>query len=247
METTPRLNARLKLGYGLGQFGWAAKDVCFHYFLFFYYTQFLGLSASLAGLAALLALVADGISDPIIGQVSDNWRRGKWGRRHPLMAMALLPFIAALIAIFNPPPGLEQSSLFAWYLVMAIAVRTFLTLYTVPHMALGAELSEDYQERTSISVYRNAFGYVGGLLIQVAAWFVVIPTATEAGNTAQGYSNVGIVAALIATFGMTIAFFSTRSRIPYLVRTSVEQQSRPWYTAFIDILSVFQHPSAFSQ
>ena len=244
METTPRLNARLKLGYGLGQFGWAAKDVCFHYFLFFYYTQFLGLSASLAGLAALLALVADGISDPIIGQVSDNWRRGKWGRRHPLMAMALLPFIAALIAIFNPPPGLEQSSLFAWYLVMAIAVRTFLTLYTVPHMALGAELSEDYQERTSISVYRNAFGYVGGLLIQVAAWFVVIPTATEAGNTAQGYSNVGIVAALIATFGMTIAFFSTRSRIPYLVRTSVEQQSRPWYTAFIDILSVFQHPSA---
>ena len=244
METTPRLNARLKLGYGLGQFGWAAKDVCFHYFLFFYYTQFLGLSASLAGLAALLALVADGISDPIIGQVSDNWRRGKWGRRHPLMAMALLPFIAALIAIFNPPPGLEQSSLFAWYLVMAIAVRTFLTLYTVPHMALGAELSEDYQERTSISVYRVAFGYVGGLLIQVAAWFVVIPTATEAGNTAQGYSSVGIVAALIATFGMTIAFFSTRSRIPYLVRTSNEQQGRPWYLAFTDILAIFKHPSA---
>ena len=77
------LPIRTKFTYSLGQFSWAAKDTSFHYFLFFYYTQFLGLSASLAGLAALLALTADAISDPVVGQVSDNWRGGKWGRRHP--------------------------------------------------------------------------------------------------------------------------------------------------------------------
>ena len=187
-----QLPFRTKFSYSLGQFAWGAKDTSFHYFLFFYYTQFLGLSASLAGLAALLALVADAISDPIIGQVSDNWKGGKWGRRHPFMAAAIVPFPLFLIAIFNPPEGLSQQLLFAWYLGNAIIIRTFLTLFTVPHLALGAELSEDYEERTSIATFRNLMGYTGGLSIQVIAWFVLIPAATAAGMVATGYRNVGV-------------------------------------------------------
>ncbi|GIR72116.1 MAG: hypothetical protein CM15mP74_33670 [Halieaceae bacterium] len=113
-------------------FGWASKDTCFHYFLFFYYTQFLGLSPSFAGLAALLALIADGISDPIIGQLSDNWDSKKWvvDTRSWLLR---LPYCAALLAIFNPPAELSQTALFAWYLVFAITVRTFLTFYGAPY------------------------------------------------------------------------------------------------------------------
>jgi GPH family glycoside/pentoside/hexuronide:cation symporter len=235
---------RTKFAYSLGQFSWAAKDTAFHYFLFFYYTQFIGLSASLAGLAALLALVADAISDPIIGQVSDNWRGRKWGRRHPFMAMAIVPFPLFLIAIFNPPADLSQNLLFAWYLGNAIIIRTFLTLFTVPHLALGAELSEDYEERTSIATFRTLMGYTGGLSIQVIAWFVLIPTATAAGAVAMGYRNVGFVAAGIAVIGMAISFWGTRSRIPYLAQTSEAQQSRPWYYAFSDVVAMLKHHSA---
>ena len=57
-DVAPPLSRPTLLAYGIGQFAWASKDVCFHYFLFFYYTQFLGLSASLAGFAAMLALIA---------------------------------------------------------------------------------------------------------------------------------------------------------------------------------------------
>lgn len=240
----PPLSFWQKFSYGLGQFGWASKDTCFHYFLFFYYTQFLGLSPSLAGLGALLALVADGISDPIIGQVSDNWKAGKLGRRHPFMALALIPYGAALLAMFNPPAELSQGELFAWFLVFAITVRTFLTLFTVPHMALGAEMTEDYSERTAISVYRNSLGYVGGLSIQVIAWFMVIPAATSAGDAGEGYRNVGFVAVALAMAGMGAAWLGTRSRIPYLSRTSDKQKSRAWYYAFVDIITVIRHPSA---
>jgi glycoside/pentoside/hexuronide:cation symporter, GPH family len=244
LQPIPPLTKLHKFCYGLGQFGWASKDTCFHYFLFFYYTQFLGLSPSLAGLAALMALVADGISDPIIGQLSDNWRSKRWGRRHPFMALGLVPYIAALLAIFNPPTGLPETALFAWYLVFAIVIRTFLTLYTVPHMAMGAELSDDYQERTSISVYRNSLGYVGGLSIQVIAWFLVIPAAVAAGVPGEGYSNVGYIAAALALAGMGAALFGTAPRIPYLLQTSDEQKARPWYYAFKDIIQVLRHPSA---
>lgn len=238
------LSFRTKFSYSLGQFSWAAKDTSFHYFLFFYYTQFLGLSASLAGLAALLALTADAISDPIVGQVSDNWRGGKWGRRHPFMAAAIVPFPLFLIAIFNPPESLSQYQLFAWYLANAIVIRTFLTLFTVPHLALGAELSEDYEERGSIATFRNLMGYVGGLSIQLAAWFVLIPMATAAGAAAMGYRNVGFVAAALAVVGMMVAFWGTRDRIQYLAKTSEAQQARPWYYAFGDVVSMLKNHSA---
>ena len=72
-----KLNKKTRFSYGVGQVAFSAKDTCFQFFLFFYYTQIFGLSASLAGLAALLALVADGISDPIIGQISDNFKKDK--------------------------------------------------------------------------------------------------------------------------------------------------------------------------
>lgn len=238
------LPLRTKFAYSMGQFSWAAKDTSFHYFLFFYYTQFLGLSASLAGLAALLALAADAISDPIVGQVSDNWRAGKWGRRHPFMAWAIIPFPLCLIAIFNPPESLTQTQLFAWYLGNAVVIRTFLTLFTVPHLALGAELSEDYEERTSIATFRNLMGYAGGLSIQVVAWFILIPTATAAGMVAMGYRNVGFVAAGLAAVGMIAAFWGTRNRIQYLGQTNESQRARPWYYAFGDVVTMLKNHSA---
>jgi glycoside/pentoside/hexuronide:cation symporter, GPH family len=237
------LRQRHNIAYGLGQFAWASKDTCFHYFLFFYYTQFLGLSASLAGLAAMFALIADGISDPLIGSFSDNLRSKKWGRRHPFMLFAILPYAGALVAIFNPPESLSQGELFTWFLVFAITVRTFLTFFTVPHMALGAELTPDYSERTTVATYRNTLGYVGGLTIQVCAWFLIIPAATSAGDVADGYRNVGFFAAALAILGMGVAALGTRSRIPYLVQTSKAQQDRPWWSAFVDITAILKQHS----
>ncbi len=242
--TAPALTNKNKIAYGLGQFAWASKDTAFHYFLFFYYTQFMGLSASLAGLAAMLSLIADAISDPLIGQISDNWKRGKWGRRHPFMIAAIVPYCAALIAIFNPPAEISQSALFAWYLGWAIVVRSLLTLLTVPHMALGAELTEDYAERTSVATFRNILGYLGGLTMQITTWFVLVPAATAAGAVAMGYRNVGFLGAAIAFVGMAVAVLGTRHRIPYLVETSEQQQGRPWYYAFKDVLSLLRQRSA---
>ncbi len=234
-----RLSTGVKLSYGMGQLGWAAKDTCFQFFLFFYYTQMLGLSPSLAGLAALLALIADAISDPIIGHMSDTWKLGRLGRRHPFMLIAVVPFCISFVAIFNPPAELSQMQLFSWYLVMAILIRTFLTLFTVPHMALGAELSGDYTERTSIAVYRNLVAYMGGLSIQVVAWFVLIPVAVAAGHTANGYRYVGYLAAVVAFIGMLVAIYGTRKEIPRLVKATRLQTPRPWYFAFIHLLGLF--------
>jgi len=237
---TQKLSKQIKVNYGLGQLGWAAKDTCFQFFLFFYYTQMLGLSPSLAGLAALFALIADAVSDPVIGHISDHWHSKKWGRRHPFMLISIVPFCVSLIAIFNPPAELSQMQLFSWYLALAIIIRSCLTLYTVPHMALGAELSDDYSERTSIAIYRNLLGYLSGLSIQVVAWFLLIPTAVAAGSMIDGYRNIGYLAAIVAAIGMTVAVFGTRGEIPRLMHLSERDNKRPWYYAFINLASLFR-------
>ncbi|MCA0900055.1 MULTISPECIES: MFS transporter [Microbulbifer] len=238
------LNKSTKNAYGMGQFAWAAKDSCFHYFLFFYYTQILGMSPSIAGLAALLSIIADAISDPIVGYFSDKSQSRRWGRRHGFMALSILPVSLSLFAIFNPPAGLDDGGLFAWYIGSAILVRTALTFFVVPHMAMAAELSDDYHERTNIVLHRTFWGYAGGISLQVLAWFILIPTATSNGDIASGYQNIGLAAALLSAVGMAIAVWGTRSRIPYLKQATSEQKSRAWHCAFTDIIQFFKIPSA---
>ena len=175
------MNFLTKLSYGVGQLSDGVKQSAFSTFLFFYYNQVLGLSGSLAGMAALLALMVDAITDPMVGQISDR-HRSKWGRRHPFMLAGAIPFGIAIVALFSPPDGLGQLGLFAWMLGGAISVRLMLTLFFVPHLSLGAELARDYHGRTSLIGYRVFFTYAGILLISVIGFAVFFPPTGEYSN-----------------------------------------------------------------
>jgi GPH family glycoside/pentoside/hexuronide:cation symporter len=187
------LNLLTKLSYGIGQLSDGVKQAAFGTFLFFYYNQVLGLSGSLAGAAALLALLVDAITDPMVGQLSDRFR-SRWGRRHPFMLAGALPFGLAMVALFSPPEGLDQSQLFAWMLIGAITVRLMLTLFFVPHLSLGAELVRDYHGRTSLIGYRVFFTYAGVLLTSVIGFTVFFPPTEAFTNgmlNRDSYPNFG--------------------------------------------------------
>jgi Na+/melibiose symporter-like transporter len=113
------MKTMLKLGYGIGQTSSGIKNATFAIFLFFYYNQVLGLSGSLAGMASLLALVIDAVTDPMVGQLSDRYQ-SRWGRRHPFMLVGALPFGFAIYLLFAPPAGLTEFGLFGWMLGFAI-------------------------------------------------------------------------------------------------------------------------------
>jgi Na+/melibiose symporter-like transporter len=82
---------RLRVVYGIGNLPEGVKTAAFGFFLLFYYNQVLGLSGSLAGVALLVAMCFDAVSDPLVGSWSD-FTRSKWGRRHPFMYLAAVPF-----------------------------------------------------------------------------------------------------------------------------------------------------------
>ena len=156
--------------YGIGAAAYGLKDNGFSYFLLFYYNQVLGLPGSYAGLAILIAMLFDAISDPLVGVWSDN-THSAWGRRHPFMYASAFPVAAAYLAIWNPPE-LSEIALFAYLTISCILVRFFITLYEIPSSAIVAELTHDYDERTRLLSYRYMMGWVGGLTMAMLNWGV---------------------------------------------------------------------------
>jgi Na+/melibiose symporter-like transporter len=147
---------RTKLAFGVGASAEAGTYIAFDVFNLLFYNNVLGLSGTLCGLAVTLALILDAIADPVIGFVSDRWR-SKLGRRHPFMYAAPLPLLISFYCIYTPPDGLSQFPLFLWFATFTLLFRQALSLYHVPHLALGAELSNDYHERSVVMSYNTLF------------------------------------------------------------------------------------------
>ena len=207
-----------KFFYGFGSVAFGVKDNGFSVLLLIYYNQVLGLPAALAGLALMLALVMDSVVDPIVGHLSDNLH-SRWGRRHPFMYAAALPTALAYLLLWFPPSGLSQQGLFGYLLVMAILVRSLITCYEIPSSALVAELTSDYDERTSYLSFRYFFGWMGGLTMSLLA-FSVFLKATPKFPIGQlnpaGYHSYGIAAALVMLTGVLISSIGTHGAIPHL-------------------------------
>ena len=224
MTQAPPLSVRTKLFYGLGTVAFGVKDNGFSYLLLAFYNQVVGLSAPLVGLAILIAMIVDALLDPIVGQISDNWR-SRWGRRHPFMYAAALPVAISYLALWNPPHW-SHGALFFYLIGVAIVIRTFISFYEVPSSALAAELSQGYDERTVLLSYRYFFGWVGGLFLYVIAFrFLFVPDAAHPiGQTNPvGYSRYGLLAAAIMCGAILASAAGTHDRIPFLRQPPVRK------------------------
>ena len=212
------LSLPTKLFYGFGTVAFGVKDQGFSYLLLIFYNQVIGLPAHLVGLVIMIAMVFDAISDPLIGQVSDNWR-SKWGRRHPFMYAAALPVAITYGLLWNPPE-LSQTGMFFYLLAVAVMIRTFITLYEIPSTALAAELTTDYDERTKVLSYRYFFAWWGGLTMVLLAFQVFLRPSAEypVGQlNRDGYVTYGLAAAGIMLFAILVSAIGTHRHIPDLV------------------------------
>jgi glycoside/pentoside/hexuronide:cation symporter, GPH family len=178
----------------------------------------LGLPATWVGSAIMIALTVDAISDPMVGYSSDNLH-SRWGRRHPFMYASALPVGLAYLLLWNPPSPLKQETLFAYLLVMAIIVRITIVLYEIPSSALVAELTDRYDERTSLLSYRYFFGWWGGLTMAVSAYFVFLrpPAEYPIGQLNPiGWHHYGTVAAIVILTVILVSSVGLHPQIPYL-------------------------------
>jgi len=170
------------------------------------YVEGLGISPILLGYALLVPRLWDAVTDPLMGNISDNTRL-RWGRRRPYMfAGAILGGLLCGL-LWTPPITLGNNGIFIYFLVVSIMFWTAYTIYSVPFNALGYELSSDYDERTSVMSYKTFFMNIGSAFI--LPWILWLCMREMFGGTlVQGARFVGfMMGACVAIFGILAAIF----------------------------------------
>jgi GPH family glycoside/pentoside/hexuronide:cation symporter len=235
---TARISLTTKLFYGSGQAVDAIVQAVINTFLLFYLTAVCGLSGAAAGSIFLVSLVADGLLDPFIGRLSDNWR-SSWGRRLPFMIVALPPMMIAAALIFNLPVGTSDAVLYIYALLLNIMLRVGLSVFALPHSALTAELSDDYSERSVLSTFRALFIVLGTAAALLPA-FAFLFAGEGALQAKPPYQWLGLLTAcLIGGFGFTcvLGIFRTARVLP------VPDKGAHSPGFFADLLQLFHNPS----
>jgi len=147
----------------------------------------------------------DAITDPVMGSVTDN-TRSRWGRRRPWIGLGAMLSGITFSAIWLFPSGLSEMAYFLWFLITSLIFFVAFTIFSVPYMALGMEVSPDYNERTSVVAYRTVLSQIGAFLISGIYWFISLDRFE---SMAHGMRYAGILAGvLIVITGLVPAFFA---------------------------------------
>jgi GPH family glycoside/pentoside/hexuronide:cation symporter len=126
-------------------------------------TDVLLIAPAIMGLIFSVSRIWDAISDPLVGYLSDRTTTSL-GRRRTWILFSFVPIAIGFYAVFAPPFSLSGDALTWWMAASIIGFYSAMTVFFVPHMALGAELSTDYHERSRLFGLRHAFYTVGSIL-----------------------------------------------------------------------------------
>ena len=225
-----KINNIEKLSFGLGGGVNAIKTDFFVWYLGAYYLTVLGLNPLLTGSALLLALFVDAISDPIIGTFSDRIN-SKFGRRHILMGLSLVPISITYFMLFIPDKDWSEGSLFFWLFSFTILTRFSVTLFDIPHRALAAEIPNTYEEKANIMSMREGFQSI----IALSHSFIILPYINI--DVDENWINVGLAGSLMMFIFGLVSVLGTRSLIPDLYKWPVELMKKNTFREIKEQLS----------
>lgn len=196
-----RLSRATVTRYAMGSLGTGGFATLPGLVLVYYLTDTLGVAALVAGLIVTGAKIWDVLIDPVIGGLSDRALEHRGSRRGPMLAGAIgLPF--AFVLTFAVPSGFAPTASALWVLVAFIAAATFFSLFQVPYIALPAELTDGYRERTRLLTWRVVM-LTFAILLFGAGGPEIRGLFPE--NPALGYLVMAIVAAVLLGLGLWIA------------------------------------------
>lgn len=224
----------LKFTNGAGAVAFGVKDLGFTFFLLPYYNLVLGVEAWVVGAALATALVIDALVDPLIGHLSDRTYT-RWGRRLPWLYVAPIPLAFMWALLWSPP--FTGTPTFWEIVALAVGVRLLLSACEVPSVSLVPELTDDYDERTTLFRYRFLSGWLGGMVMMVLAFTVFLPTP-EAQLRPEGYAAFGIFGAFL----MVLSVVGSAAGQHRIVAQRPAQRPPPFSVkgAFAEIFDAFK-------
>ena len=203
-----------------------------------FYGEVLKVPLGIMGLIFIATRVIDAIQDPVIGLISDRFtHRGPRGRL-TFVALMLPLLIGGFYMLFHPPEALftEPTLLASWLFVALFVVHLGYAGVSISYHAHGAELTDDYNERTRVTVGRKVFGLMGMTLAVVLPTFFTARLGEHAGYVYMGAVFIPIALA----FALPTLLWSPPSVHPPVVRENPEihvRYFRDWLVGLVPALA----------
>ena len=204
---TEKLSVWRKIGYGLGDIygGGASVIISFYYLIFL--TDVVRLAPALAGTVILLSKVYDAITDPFEGVISDRTRTSL-GRRRPYLLAGIPLIFLTFFGLFYPVNFADETYRFLFVIATYLCYSTVVSLVMLNYNALQAEMTLDYNERTSLSSFRIFFSTVASIL----AALLPLEIVKAFPDVRQGYIAMGLVFGAIFALPMIATVIAVRER-----------------------------------
>ena len=186
-----------------------------------YLTDVVGIEPRLASLGALLGIVWDAVNDPIIGMLSDRMK-SKLGRRRPFLLWFAFPFGLSFVMLWSAPNWESQVGLLIYITLAFMLSDTLTTLVAVPYYSLTPELTQNYDERTSLSSFRTVFQLASAMVVVIAAPMIVDAIIAGGGSQQQGFMTAGAIFGAIGALPLCIIGLFIRERF---ASEAAEQES----------------------
>ncbi|WP_417561642.1 MFS transporter [Microbacterium sp.] len=187
--------------YAIGSLGTGGFATLPGLVLVYYLTDSLGVTALAAGAIVTLAKVWDVVIDPVIGGISDR-AHARTGSRRALMVAGAVGLPIAFVLTFAVPGGVAPAAAAVWVLVAFVLAATCFSLFQVPYIALPAELTQDYRQRTRLLTWRVVVLTLAILLFGAGGPEL---RGLFPGNPLLGYLVMAVAAAVVLGVGMGVA------------------------------------------
>lgn len=209
LNTTGKLSLFERVSYGLGDFGCNVIYTAMTTYLLFYYTDYAGVSAGAVGMIMLVSRFLDGITDLLMGHIVDNTQT-KSGKARPWILRMAVPFAISGVLLFTVPQFLGDTAklvyVFITYNLMSSIVYTAIN---VPYSSLNALMTQDPDERSVLSVFRNLLATAGTLMINAYTLTLV----EFFGDNLSAWTKTFAVFGIVAIIAFLFTYYGTRERV----------------------------------
>lgn len=201
-----------KVFYGMGGLGYNSMTQTMGSFIMFFATSVMGISGTLVGIAIGISSLWDGISDPLVGSLSDRHKSKFFGKRLGFMLCAVFLIAFCNILLWSMPK-MSQVGMFLWLFCFLILLETANTFFSTPFSALAIDLAPEYNEQSKLQSYKTSFNIVGMILPSILLYFFMpsISIGVQTAYSQEGFVNIAYInSALVVIFGIICVFGNLR-------------------------------------
>lgn len=212
------------LAYGIGGLGEGIGYNFFFGFFLFFLTNIAGVSPAWAGTISMIAVCWDAISDPMIGYLSDHSKNPK-GRRRPFLFKGSIVLGVAVFLLFNKV-DIAPSLKVLYYIVINIVYWAALTSCVIPHTSLGAELTDDFNQRTSLRAFQTCFMNIGAG-IALSGTLIIVSFFSKFFEESEAWAATGALFGIIVFLAYFICVLCTKGKEPENINLNQQSSKQP--------------------